>query len=203
MVTLKDLALYRQELRKDIPRANPCQLKKVFFLPVTNIIAIHAQFDRLTDKPSRHATERQRLLKLSTDDPSLQDSITHHFRHVQSNAPHLTLLVFKDIDVENEKSPKMPIGFEVLPGRRLYTTRPSFSKTNVNVCCTCSDYFFTWWKWNREIDAFAGVNMQKYQRITDPPPKGRPYKNPAHKPGVCKHILSTVNKLSSTQWLAT
>lgn len=179
MVTLNELIQARQEMRSGVPKANPCQLKKVFGLPSMNVIAIYAHFQRMTDKgPAR------------IKDGSI-------------NAPHTTLLMFKSLEFSDEQENDLPICFEILPGTFVYSERPSASSTRVAVNCTCSDYYFAWGVWNSREGAYAGVSLKTYKRVTPPPPEGHPYKNPNQIPGLCKHIFYLAEKLaSSNNWLA-
>jgi len=168
VATLQQLIESTKELRKKFNKAKPCQLRKVFLVPMSNQIAVNARFDRTTDK----------------------------FLY------HEVLIIFKDISIDPERNEEHPVGFEVLPERWMYTERPSLTETDVGVVCSCSDYFYTWWKWNRGAKAYiGGLNMPPYQRKTAAPPVGRPYKNPSQKPGVCKHIAFTVQKLAETKWM--
>lgn len=168
MLTLQDLITSRKQLRKNIPAANPCQLKRPFLVPLTRDIVVPAIFEAKTDK---------------------------------KGLKHNVVIMFRNLSIEMERDDDHPMGFEVLPDQWLYVERPSLSKTDIGVVCTCSDYYFTWWKWNKEKKAYiGGPNMPAYQRKTPPPPKGYPYKNPDHVPGVCKHILYTTLKISEI-WL--
>lgn len=128
-------------------------------------------------------------------------AISAKFDSMKGGGHYAVLMVFKELDIERERDELHPIGIEILPGQWGFFERPSASGTRVGVVCTCPDYYFTWWKWNKNNGAFASVNMPAYQRTTPKPPVGRPYKNPNQEMGVCKHIIAMGDKLLEGNWL--
>lgn len=66
--------------------------------------------------------------------------------------------------------------------------------TNVKVACSCMDFYFRFALWNFNADAHYGPMPQPYQRKTTT----RPPVNPARVPGVCKHIIATIETLQKT-----
>lgn len=51
-----------------------------------------------------------------------------------------------------------------------------------------------WQYYNKKNKSLTGPH-KTYIRKTPPPPEGRPYKNPNHIPGLCKHQLRLIHLL--------
>lgn len=77
-----------------------------------------------------------------------------------------------------------------------FLTPIHYRKTSCAVRCSCPDYRFTWAEWNKRNKSLAGRNFPKYVRKTPPPPRGRPYRNPDEAPGLCKHLIEFITRLS-------
>lgn len=73
--------------------------------------------------------------------------------------------------------------------------KPKISKNKVTVRCGCDDYYYKYWFWNKKAKAHEGSSFAPYTRKTPPPPEGRPEVNPSHTPGLCKHLIFTMNEL--------
>ena len=67
----------------------------------------------------------------------------------------------------------------------------ALAESNVKVRCTCLDFYYRFSVWNNSADALYGQPFPTYQRKTDT----RPPVNPDQVPGVCKHIIKTVQAL--------
>jgi hypothetical protein len=79
-------------------------------------------------------------------------------------------------------------------GGVVYWVRPfEQKKSPVQVRCSCTDYRFTWYWWNKKNDAHTGKDFPAYTPTGD-----RPERNPLHVPGVCKHILGAFNVLRNS-----
>ena len=115
-----------------------------------------------------------------------------------------TVLVFHNIEFEENKSSKCPFKTTAL-GHVYYMTIPQLSKTMVRLSCTCADYYWTWWYYNKKYNALSGVDLPHPTKVTGLSVRqtdGKPYgssgigeRNTAHKPGICKHINSLANEL--------
>jgi hypothetical protein len=114
---------------------------------------------------------------------------------------HYTSIVFNGMSIINQRDEEHPFGIQVFKNYAVWSSKPSFDRTPVQVECTCSDYYYTWWAWNKE--QFA--NMQDFPRYIRKGPKpedgGLPYRNPDHIAGLCKHLISVSSHLAEKGFL--
>lgn len=82
-----------------------------------------------------------------------------------------------------------------------YFNKPSLSNTISRNRCSCHDYFFTWGIWNFNNGALFGDKPRPYRRLTPPPPKGYPYRNPNKICGICKHVYNAMKYLQATGYV--
>ena len=78
--------------------------------------------------------------------------------------------------------------------------KPVWQKVNpCDVYCSCKDFQFRFSYYiDSRFHALATTltnEIKNYKRKTPPPPKGRPYVNPGHLPGMCKHLLRLTDTL--------
>lgn len=101
----------------------------------------------------------------------------------EGKANYQSTIMFHDIDFADKKDNDHPTSMKV--GKQIvWVSRPTVD-TDVQVRCTCKDFYFTWWAWVAKQDSFAGKPFPKYRRKT----KTYPERNPGHIPGLCKHLL--------------
>jgi hypothetical protein len=67
-------------------------------------------------------------------------------------------------------------------------TPPNLDSTPIRVRCSCRDYYFTYEWYNKRSGALAGGPHSVYTRKT----ATRPERNPAHLPGMCKHLIRQI-----------
>lgn len=103
---------------------------------------------------------------------------------------HQATIVFHNMEFVLQKDPDHPVTVELEPGRIVYMNKPSVSKNQCKVRCTCAWYYFASWFANKKRQVFAGTDMPKYVRKTPPPPYGRAYVNPGMIPNICKHTTA-------------
>lgn len=70
--------------------------------------------------------------------------------------------------------------------------KPFSSSGRVQCRCSCDDFYYTYWYYDKQNKALVGPAMKPYIRKTT----NRPERNPAHVPGMCKHLRTLVKKLS-------
>jgi hypothetical protein len=79
------------------------------------------------------------------------------------------------------------------PGNAEYHIQPiDLSMSSVKVRCNCLDFFYRFATWNANDSSLLGSKPPLYQRV---PGSTRPPVNPARVPGVCKHVIKTVDML--------
>lgn len=69
------------------------------------------------------------------------------------------------------------------------------NKIDAKVSCTCMDFHFRFALWNYSKGTLLGQKPEPYQRKTD----SRPEANPKHSPGVCKHLIKTIEEIQNNQ----
>jgi len=74
----------------------------------------------------------------------------------------------------------------------------NFNTTPVRVSCGCKAYYFYFEHWNVSAGCHARRERIPYVRKTPPPPEGRPYINPQHLPGMCKHLMALADVLMNS-----
>jgi len=78
-----------------------------------------------------------------------------------------------------------------------YLDNISASKTLVSVKCSCPDYRFVFSKWNKDnLNAHIG-KVRPYKRKTTT----RPLKNPKEMPGMCIHLMATIDLLTKQGYI--
>lgn len=78
-------------------------------------------------------------------------------------------------------------------GSRIHVT-PVQTSQNVQVRCTCLDFYFRFSHYNDGDNSLAGPPMPPYQRKTT----DRPPANPAQVPGLCRHLIKLVDSMKTT-----
>jgi len=97
---------------------------------------------------------------------------------------------------------------EELTGKIITLSDPATKKTyymnpirqgesGIRVSCNCPSLRFDF-SYELLQQGALGRKFIPYTRKTPPPPLGRPYRNPNHIPGACKHILRLFTLMSNT-----
>lgn len=116
----------------------------------------------------------------------------------KTRAYYRTMIVFHGLSFTFTSDMEHQIRIEVFPGSFVWTSKPQVSKTDVSVRCTCADYYYTWWYYNKVEGGLAGSDFPRYKKVAN---SNRGPRNPAKTAGVCKHILVLANHLASKGWL--
>lgn len=83
-------------------------------------------------------------------------------------------------------------------GVRMWLKPVELSKNEVRVRCSCSDYYYTFWIFNKRHNAHQGANMPPYKPVGG---KSRPPRNELGVPGACKHILGLLVLMREKGWI--
>jgi hypothetical protein len=117
----------------------------------------------------------------------------------KSRSFYKTMIVWSGLSIIFTEDAEHPLKIETFPGIFIYTSKPSITGTDVSVRCTCADYYYTWWYYNKSQGGLAGTDFPRYRRKV--PDSGRGPRNPAKVPGCCKHILVLANYMAEKGWL--
>lgn len=99
-------------------------------------------------------------------------------------------ILFYDVVYEDEDRPDN-ITFTGSDKQEYHVEPIQLGRNNVEVRCTCLDFYFTFSAWNTNDKALYGEPAEPYVRKTTT----RPERNPTHQSGMCKHILAVVKEL--------
>jgi len=112
---------------------------------------------------------------------------------------HKVNLLFSGLNVTNEEIKGY---IKVTDNTGTYFIEPpTANNTEVRVRCSCHDFYFTWGIWNFLQGAIFGNKPRPYVRKTPSPPQGRPFRNPMHYSGGCKHVWNAVNYLKQNGFM--
>jgi hypothetical protein len=102
----------------------------------------------------------------------------------------LTMNIF-GVDYSDTQDKNHPLMVDLGDGYYKAAAQIPFRGTRVQIKCSCSDFYFTWSHWDSVNKALAGPHMAPYHRKTTYWPE----RNPSRQVGMCKHLMSLVEKL--------
>ena len=105
--------------------------------------------------------------------------------------PYESTIVFKRVKLEDQDLPTN-ITVKSTGGQDLHINAASLNSTDVQVRCTCLDFYYRFALWNHRKKSLYGDPPDPYVKTTNRPPV-----NPTQKPGVCKHIYKLMLRLKS------
>lgn len=103
--------------------------------------------------------------------------------------PYVSTIVFQKVQTEPEDLPTN-ITVKGTDGQDIHLTSVSLNGSNVQVRCTCLDFYWRFAVWNHRKNSLYGPPPDPYVKTTERPPV-----NPSQKPGVCKHLYKLIQKL--------
>lgn len=99
-----------------------------------------------------------------------------------------SLIYFDGVEYITEED-NMAVTFVGTDGTN-YSIIPINRNTNVQVNCTCLDFYYSFAVWNDNRNSLFGDSPDPYVKKTDREPK-----NPRKAPGLCKHLLKFFDEL--------
>lgn len=102
------------------------------------------------------------------------------------------VILFSDVIYE-EQDQSTNISFTSTNNKEYHILPIQLTKHNVQVRCNCLDFYFRFAYWNASKKGFYGNPFKPYRRKT----QNYPSANPRKTPGVCKHLLKTIQELKS------
>jgi len=119
----------------------------------------------------------------------------HHAQANKNEADYNTSLIFNNVEFENE-STETNITFVAKDGKE-YSMQPiDLSKNTVRVNCNCLDFYWRFKSYNAKDTSLAGRAPPAYQKA---PGSTRGPSNIKRVPGLCKHLLQTVEALKQAK----
>jgi hypothetical protein len=111
---------------------------------------------------------------------------------VRSNQHVYTPVIqFLGVTFEPEDT-EMNVTFTGKDGQEHNVQPIDLTQSTVKVRCNCLDFFYRFATWNFNDNSLYGKKPPMYRRV---PGSNRPPANPAKVPGVCKHVIKTVETL--------
>ena len=86
-------------------------------------------------------------------------------------------------------------------GDTYYFEKPAIDMNPIRVRCDCMDFTHRFSHECQHAGILYGGNPTTYVRKTPAPPEGRPYVNPEHVPGMCKHIYASIVRSITEGWI--
>lgn len=102
-------------------------------------------------------------------------------------------IMFLQVEYEDEDTNEN-VTFVGSDGDEYHIQPIALNQVNCKVACTCMDFYWRFALQNFDDGSLIGRKPPPYQRKTET----RPPVNPANVPGVCKHIIKTVENLRNT-----
>ena len=99
---------------------------------------------------------------------------------------HHVKILFEGIDVGNEGEKELDI--MTVSGDMISVNRSELEATDVKVVCNCLDFYWRFAMWNFADGSLLGNKPKPYVKRTNRAPN-----NPSKTPGMCKHIISTID----------
>lgn len=100
-----------------------------------------------------------------------------------------TVIVFQEVEYQ-ETNEASNVTFTGSDGDTYHIQPISLSSTNVKVSCECLDFYWRFAVYNSKDGSLHGPTPPPYQKKTS-----RASGNPQKVPGVCKHLIRTVDDL--------
>ena len=118
-------------------------------------------------------------------------SIQIHSECKSGSKKYQTVLMFRDVVFEPESS-QTNVTFTGSDDEEYNMEKIVLSSSNVLVKCECMDFYWRFSRFNVKDSSLYGPTPQPYTPKTD-----RPSDNTAQVPGVCKHLLKSIENLKS------
>lgn len=149
--------------------------------------------DRFVPKTRRrqYATDTVQIAQMQyiPAPASFSLKITGLARNFWSGKKYDTVIVFNDVDYEKENTNRN-ITFTAVDGEEYHVLPINLRRHTVRVACNCLDFYWRFALWNFANGSLEGEKPKPYVKKTNRPPV-----NPEHKPGICKHLIKTVQVL--------
>ena len=100
-----------------------------------------------------------------------------------------TTILIDNVEYEEEDSPTN-VTFVGSDGQEHHIKQIQKSQSQAKVRCNCLDLYWRFATWNYNHDSLLGTKPKPYQKTSN-----RPDVNPQQKPGICKHLMKTIEAL--------
>lgn len=138
----------------------------------------------------QHATDPVQIVQLKLNPYTHTTDLLAEAVANSGGRKYDTKVLFLDVTYEDEDT-NNNITFVATDGDNYHIVPISLSTCNVKVRCNCLDFYYRFANWNGRDEALYGNPPPPYRRKT----QNRPPVNPDQVPGLCKHVIKTVQSL--------
>lgn len=171
-------------------------------LPSDDLLSEASTVNRLASNIKKLPTKKRQLavndVRISNMviKPFVSSSVIQiHSTALSNDRKYETIIMFRDIEFENESTPSN-VTFTGSDDVEYNMPKIRLAKSNVRVKCNCMDFY---WRFSR----FNGKDMSLYGPPPTPaaPKTDRASDNKKQVPGVCKHLLKSIENLRSANMI--
>lgn len=119
----------------------------------------------------------------------------HHAQANKNEADYTTAIIFNNVVYEDE-STDTNITFTAKDGKEYNMQPVNLAENTVRVNCNCLDFFYRFKSYNAKDTSLAGRAPPPYKKV---PGSTRGPSNIKRVPGLCKHLLQTVEALKQAK----
>lgn len=112
--------------------------------------------------------------------------IKANVHNMNGKTNHHVKILFENIDIGNEGEKELDV--MTISGDMISVDRRDLEATDVKVVCNCLDFYWRFAMWNFNDGSLLGPKPKPYVKKTNRAPN-----NPSKTPGICKHIISTID----------
>jgi hypothetical protein len=142
------------------------------------------------DREAHSRTINVANMLISPAENSLQ--VSADVVNTNGSSSYQSNMLFQDVDYLEEGQPG--VTFTGSDGEQ-YTIEPlERGQSQVQVGCTCMDFYWTFATWNDNDGSLLGAPPQPYVKKPD---SNRPPRNPNQTPGLCKHLYAVGQELQN------
>lgn len=102
-----------------------------------------------------------------------------------------TAILFSDVEFVDQEDQQRKTKIFTADGQEVFLLPISKNDSDIQVSCTCLDFYFMFSVWNHRDNSLLGQPPKPYLKRTDRAPR-----NPTKAPGVCKHIIRLSDELT-------
>jgi hypothetical protein len=116
-------------------------------------------------------------------------------KNQQGGKQYDTTILIDNVEYVNEDGPEV-VTFTGSDGQDHHIKPIQSNSSQAKVRCNCLDLYWRFATWNFNQGSLLGTKPKPYRKKTN-----RPDANPQQKPGICKHLMKTIESLAQSNLL--
>ena len=162
-----------------------------FLAEASSVRKLSNNIRTMPTKKRQHATSDVVVAKM-TIKPFVNSKSIQVLSSTNSNgSKYETIIMFRDVKFDQE-STQGNVTFTGSDDEEYHIQKIILASSNVMVKCGCMDFYWRFSRFNAKDSSLYGPNPPPYQ-----PKTARPSDNKNKVPGVCKHLLKSIENLRS------